>query len=79
MKTNADQPVAPESKLESKHKDPESKQGLKPDAKDDLKSLPMPEVEKKLGSSPDGLSQAEAHGPRNTALTRLKKGRPIPS
>ncbi|MGB2676127.1 MAG: plasma-membrane proton-efflux P-type ATPase [Candidatus Acidiferrum sp.] len=60
MKTNADQPVAPESKLESKHKDPESKQGLKPDAKDDLKSLPMPEVEKKLGSSPDGLSQAEA-------------------
>ena len=32
----------------------------KPTAKDDLKSLPMPEVEKKLGSSPDGLSQAEA-------------------
>jgi H+-transporting ATPase len=32
----------------------------KPDAKDDLKSLSMPEVEKKLGSSPDGLSQAEA-------------------
>ncbi|MGB8495660.1 MAG: plasma-membrane proton-efflux P-type ATPase [Candidatus Acidiferrum sp.] len=60
MKTNADQPVAPESKLESKPKDRESKQGLKPDAKDDLKSLPMPEVEKKLGSSPDGLSQAEA-------------------
>ena len=27
---------------------------------DDLKTLPMPEVEKKLGSSPDGLSQAEA-------------------
>ncbi len=43
---------------------PESKQGskpdVKPDAKDDLKSIPMPEVEKKLGSSPDGLSQAEA-------------------
>ena len=34
--------------------------GSKPDAKDDLKSLPLPEVEKKLGSSPDGLSQAEA-------------------
>ncbi len=32
----------------------------KPDAKDDLKSLPMAEVEAKLGSSPDGLSQAEA-------------------
>ena len=31
-----------------------------PAAKDDLKSLPMPEVEKQLGSSPDGLSQAEA-------------------
>ncbi len=32
----------------------------KPDAKDDLKSLPLAEVEKRLGSSPDGLSQAEA-------------------
>ncbi len=39
---------------------PESKPGSKPDAKDDLKSLPMSEVEKKLGSSPDGLHQAEA-------------------
>ncbi len=37
-------------------KTPESKPG----ANDDLKSLPMPEVEKKLESSPDGLSQAEA-------------------
>ena len=27
---------------------------------DDLKSLPLPEVEKKLASSPDGLSQTEA-------------------
>ena len=33
---------------------------MKPHAKDDLKSLPLPEVEKLLGSSPDGLSQAEA-------------------
>jgi H+-transporting ATPase len=32
----------------------------KSDAKDDLKSLPLPEVEKKLGSSADGLRQAEA-------------------
>ena len=39
---------------------PESKPGSKPDAKDDLKTLPMPEVEKKLGSSLDGLSQVEA-------------------
>ena len=31
-----------------------------PSAKDDLKALPMPEVEKELGSSPDGLTQAEA-------------------
>ncbi len=30
------------------------------DTKDDLKSLPLAEVEKKLGSSPDGLTQAEA-------------------
>ncbi|MGD0102675.1 MAG: plasma-membrane proton-efflux P-type ATPase [Rhodopila sp.] len=29
-------------------------------ANDDLKSLPLSEVEKKLGSSPEGLSQAEA-------------------
>ncbi len=39
---------------------PESKAGPKPDPKNDLKTLPMPEVEKKLGSSPKGLSQAEA-------------------
>ncbi|MDA8327811.1 MAG: plasma-membrane proton-efflux P-type ATPase [Betaproteobacteria bacterium] len=38
----------------------ESKPGPKPDAKDDLKSLPLAEVEKKLASSPDGLSQTEA-------------------
>ena len=49
LKPDADQPKAPASKP-----------GAKPDAKDDLKSLPLPEVEKKLGSSPDGLSQAEA-------------------
>ena len=49
MKPNADQ-----------HKAPESKPGSKPDAKDDLKSLPMSELQAKLGTSPDGLSQAEA-------------------
>jgi H+-transporting ATPase len=37
-----------------------SKPGSKPDAKDDLKSLPLAEVEKKLGSSAEGLTQAEA-------------------
>src|SRR3984885_11258265 len=57
MKTNTDQPTV---SVESRPKAPESKPGSKPAAKDDLKSLPMPEVEKKLGSSPDGLSQAEA-------------------
>jgi len=38
----------------------ESKPGSKPDTKDDLKSLPMTELQTKLGSSQDGLSQAEA-------------------
>jgi H+-transporting ATPase len=32
----------------------------KPDPKEELKTLPMPELEKRLASSPDGLSQAEA-------------------
>jgi H+-transporting ATPase len=37
-----------------------AKQGPKPDAKDDLKSLPIQDVEKRLGSSPSGLTQVEA-------------------
>ncbi|MFA6920454.1 MAG: plasma-membrane proton-efflux P-type ATPase [Gallionella sp.] len=41
-------------------KAPDSKPGSKADANEDLKSLTLQEVEKKLGSSPDGLSQAEA-------------------
>jgi H+-transporting ATPase len=49
MTTSTDQTRAPQSKAESQ-----------PDAKDDLKTLPMAEVEKKLGSSPDGLTQTEA-------------------
>jgi H+-transporting ATPase len=36
------------------------KPGAKPESKDDLKSIPMAEVEKKLDSSPDGLTDAEA-------------------
>ena len=39
---------------------PEAKAESQPNAKDDLKSLPMDELQAKLGSSPDGLSQAEA-------------------
>lgn len=45
MKSNTDQPKANEQQ---------------PDAKEDLKSLPMPELQAKLGSSPEGLSQTEA-------------------
>ena len=43
-----------------KPKTPYIKPAAKPQSKDDLKSLPMAEVEKKLESSPDGLSDAEA-------------------
>ncbi len=43
--SNIEQPKTPESK---------------PNEKDDLKTLPMPELKKKLGFAPDGLSQAEA-------------------
>ncbi len=58
-------PTAPASKPGAKpdaKADPKTgaKPEAKPDAKDDLKTLPLAEVEKKLGSSPDGLTQAEA-------------------
>jgi len=46
MKHNTKKPKVP----------PETKAG----SNDDLKSLPIPEVEKKLGSSPEGLNQVEA-------------------
>jgi H+-transporting ATPase len=49
MKPYADQPRAPECGSIST-----------PVAKDDLKSLPLQEVEKRLASSPDGLTQADA-------------------
>jgi H+-transporting ATPase len=49
MESNSASPGAPDSKL-----------GTKPDANDDLKDLPLAEVEKRLGSSPDGLTQVEA-------------------
>ena len=65
MEPNTDRPKAPEAKpeLKSDAKDEsksKSEPDAKPDAKDDLKSLPLAEVEKKLGSLPDGLTQAEA-------------------
>ncbi len=40
-------------------KPPDAKSGVQTNVKSDLKSLPLAEVEKKLGSSPEGLSQAE--------------------
>jgi H+-transporting ATPase len=39
---------------------PGSQPPSKPDAKDNLKSLPMSELEKNLASTKDGLTQAEA-------------------
>ena len=39
---------------------PASESKPKPVPQDDLKTLPLEEVEKKLGSSPEGISQAEA-------------------
>ena len=57
-----------------------SKPGSQPQAKDDLKTLPLAEVEKKLRSSADGLTAVEArkrllqYGP-----TRSKKRRPMSS
>ncbi len=56
MRAVDEQTKAPESKPTS----PTSKSGSHPDAKDDLKTLPMAELEKKLGSSAKGISQAEA-------------------
>ena len=49
----------PEAKPEAKS-GATPKPGSAPNAKDDLKTLPMPEVEKILGSSPNGLTEAEA-------------------
>ena len=54
MNATAAQPKAPKSK---------------PATKDDLKTLPMAEVEKKLGSSPEGLTQAEARKRRRKPRT----------
>ena len=57
MTPNADQPKAPESKLGP---NPAAKGDAAPDATGDLKTLPLAEVEKQLGTSPDGLTEAEA-------------------
>ena len=54
LKTNTDKP---ESKKPAPGAD---KPASKPTPNDDLKALPMPELMKRLGSSADGLTQAEA-------------------
>jgi H+-transporting ATPase len=48
MNTNSDSPKAPDLK-----------RGIKAKTNDDLKTLPMAELQKKLESSPDGLTQEE--------------------
>jgi len=56
-------PVHKSSRLHNAHAAPgtaDAKPDARTSAKDDLKSLPLAEVEKKLNSSPDGLTQAEA-------------------
>ncbi|MGC9940399.1 MAG: cation-transporting P-type ATPase, partial [Verrucomicrobiota bacterium] len=61
MKPETDQRMAPEPKS-----DPGAagktvvKPATRPDPKDDLKTLPLAELEKRLESSPDGLTQVEA-------------------
>lgn len=61
MKQNTDKPKAPDPKSGVKDDaKTKTKNDVKPNAKDGLKTLPLEEVEKKLGSSPDGLTRAEA-------------------
>ena len=57
MKPDGDRSEATASKPDTRHA---AKPKAAPAAKDDLKSLPMTELQAKLESSPDGLSQAEA-------------------
>ncbi len=62
----------------------ETKPGLKPKATDDLRSLPLPDLEKKLASSPDGLSQAEAqkrlaqYGPNELEEKKTNRAAQVP-
>ncbi|HUD49214.1 MAG TPA: plasma-membrane proton-efflux P-type ATPase, partial [Candidatus Baltobacteraceae bacterium] len=60
MNPTADPPKAPGPKTAAPTPKPGAKPEAKPDPKEDLKTLPIAEVEKKLASSPDGLTQAEA-------------------
>ena len=57
VKSESKPAAKPETKPETK---PAAAPGAKSDAQKNLKSIPMEELQKKLGSSPDGLSQDEA-------------------
>jgi len=46
--------------VKSNSQEPQPEQGSKPGSENDLKSLPMPELLKKLEASSDGLTQSEA-------------------
>jgi H+-transporting ATPase len=66
VKLEAKPEVMSESKPETKSETSPVAPGAKSDAQKNLKSTPMEELQKKLGSSPDGLSEAEA----KTRLTK---------
>jgi len=57
MTSNA-QPQPPKTSNAKERSKPDAK--AQPDAKDDLKTLPLAELAKRLESSPDGLTGAEA-------------------
>ena len=73
MKTDGERLKAPE-KLEAN-------QAAKPSAKDDLRSLPLAEVEEKLASSADGLTRsrgAETAHPMRAERDRRKDDQSTP-
>jgi len=59
MTTDLQQPAKPSSSS-AQQKAPKSQTGPAPDAQNAMKTMPMPELQTKLGSSQEGLSQAEA-------------------
>jgi H+-transporting ATPase len=68
MKHNSEQPKAPDANP-----------GTKPEPKDDLKSLPVPEVEKQLAPSSEGLTEAEAQKRLITVWPQPDRGKEIES
>jgi H+-transporting ATPase len=56
---------------------PETKTGPTPESKDDLKSISIPDLQEKLGSSPEGLARTEAqkrliqYGPNEIAEKKI--------